>query len=168
MRSLPVVVLGVVASLLGCSDCDRQGCEALRHPTQQRGTGIGGVVAAMSDVVGNGCQECGFQSGGAVAIWEVESAVSTPAAANPVFAAADPVRASASDGRFFATLAPGQYLVCSAPNCINVTVAEDTTTTVNVKRRDGPTSFFVVDPESRSLEEDYGLDVGYEVTALQQ
>jgi hypothetical protein len=47
-------------------------------------------------------------------------------------------------------------------------VAADATTTVNVKRRDGPTSFFVVDPESRALVEDYGLDVGYDVRALQQ
>jgi len=165
---VPVVLLGLVASLLGCSDCDRQGCESLRQRAPERGTGIGGVVAASSDVVENGCQECAFESGGSVAIWEVEGFVSSPAAANQVLAAGDPVRASARAGRFHALLAPGQYLVCSAPNCINVAVAADATTTVNVKRRDGPTSFFVVDPESRALVEDYGLDVGYDVTALQQ
>jgi hypothetical protein len=101
-------------------------------------------------------------------MWAVEGSVNTPAAANQVLAAADPVRASVGDGRFHAPLAPGQYLVCAAPNCINVAVAADTTTTVNVKRRDGPTSFFVDDPISGSLVEDYGLDIGYEVTELQQ
>jgi len=168
MRSVPIVLFGAVASLLGCSDCDRQGCEALRQRAPGRATGIGGVVAASSDVVGDGCQECGFESGGAVPIWKAEGVVSTPAAANDVLATADPVHASVRAGRFFAPLEPGSYLVCSVPNCINVTVAADTTTTVNVKLRNGPTSFFVVDPESRALVEDYGLDVGYDGTALQQ
>jgi hypothetical protein len=168
MRNSAVVLFAVVASSFGCGDCDREGCESVQQRTPERGTGIGGVVATSSDVVADGCQECGFQSGGAVAIWEVERVVSTPAAANQVLAAADPVRASVREGRFYAPLAPGRYLVCSAPNCINVTVAADTTTTVNVKLRNGPTSFFVVDPASRALVEDYGLDVGDAVTELQQ
>lgn len=167
MRRVLVVSFAMAASLLGCSDCDRQGCEALRKRAPERGTGIGGVVAAASDLVEDGCRECGFQSGGAVAIWQVEGRVSTPAAANDVVAAADPVLASVRAGRFHALLQPGQYLVCSAPNCINVSVAADATTTVNVKRRDGPTSFFVVDPQSRALEEDFGLDVGDGLEALE-
>jgi hypothetical protein len=168
MPRVPVAWFGVMAWWLGCGDCDRQGCESLERRAPERGTGIGGVVAVSSDVVADGCQECGFESGGAVAIWAVDGWVSTPAAANQVLAAADPVWANVLDGRFYAPLAPGQYLVCATPNCVNVTVPADTTTTVNIKHRNGPTSFFVVDPRSRSLVEDYGIAVGYDVMARQQ
>jgi hypothetical protein len=105
MRSLPVVLLGLVASLLGCKDCDRQGCESLRQRAPERGTGIGGVVAAASDVVANGCQECAFESGGSVAIWEVEGFVSSPAAANQVLTPGDRGR----------PLARGGFTRCSRP-----------------------------------------------------
>jgi hypothetical protein len=169
MRSalmMAAAAISLSASLSGCNDCNRDGCEALELQAPESGTGIGGVVASESDSVNEGCQECAFQAGGGVAIWHVEAAVSSPAAANAVFAAAEPLRVNAPGGSFYAALAPGQYLVCAAPNCINVAVTADATSTVNVKRRNGPTSFFVVDAQSQRLEEDYGLDVGYEVDSL--
>jgi hypothetical protein len=61
-RAGACAVWGAGWLLAACETCAREGCDALStHAGQAAGqTRVAGVVASESDVVGNGCQECGF------------------------------------------------------------------------------------------------------------
>lgn len=145
--------------LWGCADCNREGCDALRSPAPQQGTGIAGVVAGETDVVEDGCQECGFGSAN-LRIWQLDAPAVDPAAAREITASIPPTQEHEASGHYRVTLAAGSYLFCNMDSCINVQVVEGATSTVNVKQRYGPTSFFHSVSGSAQLTEDYGFSVG--------
>jgi hypothetical protein len=78
-----------------------------------------------------------------------------------LIAAREPDVVARALGRYVQPLEAGRYLLCVRPGCVDVTVAEGQTLTVNLKRRDGPTGFYVAQAIGVPLAEDYGFDVGY-------
>jgi hypothetical protein len=151
----------LVASVLSaCSDCDREGCDALTRLAPPRDTGVSGVVAGLSDVVSDGCAECPLTSA-TLEVWTLEAPFEQRSEV-PVLVAARPADLTRDiAGSYDQALEPGWHLLCVRPNCIEINTHEGETLTVNVKRRDGPTGFFVGRPSSSRLEEDFGFDVGY-------
>ncbi len=156
-RIAPYLLLAV--ALAGCADCAREGCDELRSAAADEGPGIAGVIVQQSDVSVDGCMECPFADAD-VGIWWTDSEVSTVSAASDIMRTADPAFVQVASKRFHAALDPGHYLLCVRPNCVNIHV-EATTVTANVKRRKGPTSFFVTSDASQKPTEDFGLEVGY-------
>lgn len=144
------------ASGLSCADCDREGCDALTATAAAAGTGIAGVVAADSDVVVDGCGECPF-SGAGLELWRVDTLITTEAASIDVLAR-EPERTESVSGRYNLGLDPGTYLLCVRPSCIGLVVRDGETLTVNIKRREGPTGFFIGGSGATSLEEDLGFE----------
>lgn len=149
----------LAVALANCSDCAREGCDELRSIAADEGPGIAGVIVQQSDVSVDGCMECPFADA-EVSIWWTDSEVSTVSAASDIMQTADPAFVQVASKRFHAALDPGHYLLCVRPNCVNIHV-EATTVTANVKRRKGPTSFFVASDPSQKPTEDFGLDVGF-------
>jgi hypothetical protein len=150
----------LLACLSGCAECDREGCDSLDERAAAQGTGIGGVVAHQSDVVADGCAECPLGEA-RLELWAVAESVGTEAAARSLIAARGPDVTASVSGRYIHPLQAGRYLLCVRPGCVDVTVAEGQTLTVNLKRRDGPTGFYVAQTIGIPLAEDYGFDVGY-------
>jgi hypothetical protein len=153
-------VLAALSVTLSCADCERTGCDSLGQRVIRAGTGISGVVAASSDLEVDGCTECPLGQT-TLAIWRSDSPVSTAAQAR---ALVDDRAADATediDGRYDLDLQAGPYLLCVRPNCVGLIVEAGERVTVNLKLRNGPTSFFVGHLGGGALEEDYGSDVGY-------
>lgn len=140
------------------SSCPREGCDALRSRASGNVAGIGGVVAYESDVVENGCAECGFGDA-TIEVYALSAPVTSDAEASAVVRDASPLTSIEASRRYSAPLEPGEYLVCVHTNCIDVRVATGAVTTVNVKLRYGPASFFVVDAFAGGFVEDFGFDV---------
>jgi hypothetical protein len=151
----------LVGPLLGCeADCARPGCEALGQPAAPSGTGLAGVVAESSDLVVNGCSECGFGTA-ALQAWRVEAAMGSESEVATLMMMRAPDWEAQVSERYQHALPPGSYVLCVRPNCINLTIAEGQTRTANIKRRDGPTSFFVGGGDAARLAEDFGFEVGF-------
>jgi hypothetical protein len=126
----------------------------------QGGTGLAGVVAQSSDLVTNGCEECPLGKA-TLQIWRVDAAIENKAAAVALLEEREPDVTQDVSGRYRIALEPGQHLLCVRPNCIGLTVAAAETVTVNIKRRDGPTGFFIGARNVTSFKEDFGFDVGF-------
>jgi hypothetical protein len=146
--------------LLSCADCDRSGCERLGELATQGDTGVSGVVAAQSDLVTDGCQECPMGEA-TLTIWRVDTAVTDAAAAAATVAQREPDVTENVSGQYSRALEAGPHLLCVRPRCIGLTITTGETLTVNVKRLDGPVSFFVGAPGVANLRESPGLEVGY-------
>jgi hypothetical protein len=116
------------------------------------------VVAISSDVVANGCQECPFGDA-EVRIWRADAAIEDQAAAASLMAARNADVTVQADRRYERALEAGSYLLCVQVSCLGVDVTEGATRTVNIKQREGPTSFFVGSSTSAPLGEDFGFDV---------
>ena len=69
------------------------------------------------------------------------------------------MRLRTASERYSASLEPGTYLVCVGRSCIDTAVTADAPTTVNIKLRYGPTSFFVIDENSGKFVEDFGIEL---------
>ena len=162
MRRTPRGFLWFVATLswlgLSCADCPREGCDALGRAAPQVGAGIAGVVAASSDVVADGCQECPL-GGAALELWRSDALITTEAAASALLAQRQADVTANVSGRYSQVLAPGTYLLCAGPNCIGVAISANETLTVNIESRDGVTGFFVARSGAETLEEDFGFTV---------
>lgn len=144
-------------ALLSCNDCEREGCDALGRMAPRRETGVAGVVAMSSDLVINGCQECLFGEAN-LELWRTDTPITTETAAIALLDERASDVTEIVSGHYRRALEPGPYLLCVRPSCVALTVAADETLTVNIKRRDGATGFFV---GNAGLEEDFGFDVGY-------
>ena len=143
-----LIVLAMVAlGLTGCAECVTEGCDALRDRAPGHQSGIGGVIASQSDVVANGCQECGFAEA-SIDVFRLEAAIDMTS----------PLARIAASTRYNVNLEPATYLVCVTRQCLSVRVVDDAVTTVNVKQRFGPTSFFVVETASNKFEEQFGFE----------
>jgi hypothetical protein len=111
---------------------------------------VAGVVASESDVIGNGCQECGFASS-TLDIWLTTGRVQDAVTAGTIVSTT-PLVAVQADGHYQIELDPADYLLCvdvlgSLP-CVPFTVEMSKVTTVNVKRVFGPAGFLVFAPGS--------------------
>jgi hypothetical protein len=152
-----IVLAMVVLGLAGCVECVTEGCDALRDRAAGDRSGIGGVIAAQSDVVANDCQECGF-SQASIEVFQLEKPVASAESARAAIGATPPFATIAASERYNASLEPGSYLVCVTRRCVSVNVVAETVTTVNVKQRYGPSSFFIVDPASGKFMEQFGFE----------
>jgi hypothetical protein len=153
-----VIVLALaIIELVGCAECVTEGCDALRDRAPGHHSGIGGVVASQSDVVANGCQECGFAHA-SIEVFQLQGTLASADVASAAMNATSPLATIAADERYHLNLDPGAYLVCVTLRCIGVTVVADTVTTINIKLRYGPTSFFVIDSASNRFTEQFGLE----------
>jgi hypothetical protein len=155
-----VILLGFAGLLLACQECHREGCDALHSSAAQDGVGIAGIVASSSDVVSNGCEECLFGST-TVKLWQVDAPVGDATAASELTTTVAPTMAIAANQHYRAAAASGKYLLCVLSNCINIALSGNETATVNIKLRNGPTSFFLRKAGSTQLTEDYGFAVAY-------
>jgi hypothetical protein len=155
-----LLVAALTWSLLGCADCERQGCDALGERAAAAGAGLGGVIAQRSDVVQDGCQECPL-GGAAIAVWRLDAPVTTEAEAMAVVGARAPDVEQEASGRYHVALDPAAYLVCVRPSCVVLDVGANQTETVNIERLDGPTRFHVSRPNLDGLQEESGLDIGF-------
>ena len=157
-------VLIVVASMGACAaPCDDSACVALvrsaaknEAPIAENESGIAGVVAYLSDLVTNGCQECTFAQA-SVSIWPTEEPISSEQSAASHTRSQAPVVSLVANERYGAPLPPGRYLLCSEAQCINVNVQAARTTTVNIRKVDGLSSFFVREGEAERFVERNGL-----------
>jgi hypothetical protein len=134
-----------------------EGCDALRDRAPGRQSGIGGVIASQSDVVANGCQECGFAQA-SIEVFQLEEPATSAEAASAAIRGTSPLARIAASARYNMDLDPRSYLVCVTHRCLSVRVVDDAVTTVNIKQRFGPTSFFVVDPTSSKFTEQFGFE----------
>ena len=139
-----------------CDTCDREGCDALDTVAPGNGTRVAGVVASISDVVENGCASCPFDTA-RVELWPVGTAVTSTSDARQVVEAAPPAISMDVFGSYSLEVATGDHLLCVRPNCIGIAIVEGETLTVNVKKRDGPTGFWLLNPASGRFEEDFGI-----------
>jgi hypothetical protein len=147
------LALLVVAALPGCRPCNRSGCDAVTNPVKSASIsrGIAGVVAAESDVVADGCQECPF-SMSQLDVWAVANPVSDASAAAAVVKGQPATLTLPVDSRYERALEPGHYLVCGqarAPaECAAISVGDKGVFTVNVEAHYGPTRLVVFEPGS--------------------
>ena len=121
---------------------------------------MAGVVAESSDLVVNGCHECAFGSA-TLQAWRVDAPMGSEADVATLTEQRAPDWEEQVSQRYSLPLEPGSYVLCVRPNCINLTIAEGQTLTANIKRRNGPTSFFVGGTDAARFAEDFGFDVGY-------
>jgi hypothetical protein len=129
-----------------CNPCNRDGCDALqRHAPSEGGPRIAGVVASESDVVGNGCQECGFAAV-EIKAWPTDEEVTTEAELSAVAKGSGDSATSAANGEYSLPLAPGLYVVCFQNSCFNARVETQATTTLNVRLINGVSSGFLSVP----------------------
>ncbi len=157
------LVLSAASVLSACADCERGGCDALTGLAAQGDTGVSsvsGVVAEASDFVKDGCTECPLGSA-RLEVWTLQAPFEQSSEVAALVAARPPDVTRDIAGRYSQALAPGWHLLCVRPNCVEINTHEEETLTVNVKRREGPTGFFVGRPSSPRLEEDFGFEVGY-------
>jgi hypothetical protein len=161
-RCGPLIIAAMMTltpPMLSCTECNRDGCDALGQTATQGGTGVGGVVAESSDLVKNGCEECPLGKA-TLRIWRVDAPIASESDAVALLTEREPDVTQDVSGRYRYALEAGQYLLCVRTNCINLGITANETLTVNIKGRDGPTGFFVGSGASTSLKEDYGFDVG--------
>lgn len=154
------LVLSAAGVLSACAECEREGCDALTRLAPERETGVSGVVAELSDVVIDGCAECPLASA-TLEVWTLDAAFERGSDVPALVAARPPDVTREIAGSYGQALSPGWHLLCVRPNCVEINTHEGETLTVNVKRRNGPTGFFVGRPSSSRLEEDFGFEVGY-------
>jgi hypothetical protein len=153
-------LLPVAGALAACSDCDRQGCDAMHERAHIDGvTAIAGNVGVLSDVSADRCTECPLGDA-QIELWATPSLVedewqagyiANGSSADEIFTASGAYRHSLQSG--------GDYLLCVRPYCYGVRVPASITVTVNIKNREeGPTGFFVGDIGGE-LQEEFGFDV---------
>jgi hypothetical protein len=140
-----------VLTLLGlfgaaCNPCNRDGCDALqRRAPSEGGPRLAGVVVSETDVVVNGCQECGFAAVD-IKAWPTDHEVTTESELSMVAkGSADSTRSSAN-GEYSLPLVTGLYVVCFQNSCFNARVDTKETTTLNVRLINGVSSGFLSVP----------------------
>jgi hypothetical protein len=136
-----------------CDACDRDGCDALERRAAEAGSRprIAGIVAIESDVVENGCQECGFAVA-EVKVWSAEQAVEDEAELAELTRGEPVARgASGDDGTYAIDVEAGAYVVCFNASCFNATVEDAGTSTLNVRLINGVSSGFFAPPGAGPL-----------------
>lgn len=141
-----------------CSNCAPEGCDGLKSDAAENGSGVAGVIMAESDVVKNGCSDCAAGSAN-VEIWVTDSPVISTEQARAITQATNPAVNLSSTSSFSQVLQGGHYLLCVLPSCVSLEVSS-TTVTINIKRREGPTSFFKLSASGGGMSETYGFDLG--------
>lgn len=143
--------------LLACGDdtCNREGCDALQgRAAEEKGqTRVAGVVAYLSDVVANGCQECGLAEQATVGAWSLAEPVKDQAEIPAITAEAPDATAQVTAGSYNLALSAGPHLVCVSNGCFNVTAVAERTTTLNVRLVFGVPRGFIGEADTKGLTE---------------
>jgi hypothetical protein len=92
-------------------------------------------------------------------IWHVETPIADDDLAKSAVSERAPDLTVVVAGRYDRALDAGSYLLCEHTNCVGIDVIAGEKITVNIKRRNGPTSFFVGGTRAEKLDEDFGVDV---------
>jgi hypothetical protein len=121
--------------------------------------GIAGTVATESDSVVDGCAEC-QPSSAKVELWTISTPVSSSNDALAITGSGAPDVSFDAAADYSFPLDPGSYLFCVRPNCAEVHVTSGATT-VHVKLREGPPSFFIAEPPESKPVETFGFEVGF-------
>lgn len=145
--------------MAACDDCDRAGCDAITRMAAEGGSAVAGTVAQQSDVISDGCEERPLAAA-RLEIWTLEEPFERRSEPAALVAARPPDRVIEAMGTYRQSLPTGWYLFGVRPNGVELNVHEEATLTVNVLRRDGPTSFFVGRHGTGPLDEDFGYDIG--------
>ena len=156
---LRCALLALPLFLAACSACPREACKALDEFADQNGPAVAGSIAIESDAITNGCADCPF-GGARIEIWSTDSPTTTSEQATAITQSAGPTFDLFKDGTYRQALDAGHYLFCVRPSCISLEVTSNTVT-VNIKRREGPTSFFTAPSSGDKLSETFGFEVGY-------
>ena len=149
-------MVGLAGWLTCCASagsCPREGCDALNSRVGDGAgvSGVAGLIASESDVVANGCQECGFAAA-PVAAWahqgnEANTSVLRDETSGPALASVT----AGSDGKYALALEPGNYWICSGIACFGASVVEGHTTTLNIKLINGISTGYLALPDVQSI-----------------
>lgn len=126
-RALSCVLLSLSLAagwmMLGCTDCDQQGCDAFEAPVERGGVGTGlvGVAALQSDAVKYGCFECPLSTG-TLYVWTSATPIESVVDAGDVVMT-EPTHIVDIDGRYELELPPGNVLVCRSGDTITYSCA---------------------------------------------
>jgi hypothetical protein len=141
---------GALLLSAACQPCERGGCAAV--DTRSQGSislsrGLVGAIAVQSDVVVDGCQECGFGTA-QLTIWETSERIGSSQAADRIVQTVASLRRIDADGRYEVSLDPGHFLICLLPErCAAITVPEAGVVNLNVMRRaKGESTFVIFEP----------------------
>jgi len=149
-------LLGLAPLLMACGEpCNRAGCDALqtRAAETEGQTRVAGIVAYLSDMVGNGCQECGFAEQATVKAWALAELMNDPTEIATITAEAPNATTQVTGGSYSLDLGSGHHLVCVSNGCFNVTAVAKRTTTLNVRMVDGVSRGFVGEPDVKGVAE---------------
>jgi hypothetical protein len=134
--------LAAVISILASCTCDTGACdEAKRAHGSEVDQGFAGVVAYQTDVCGNGCCACSFDSSD-FAVWHTDALITTESDAATA-ASPKPDLMFSAKGRYSQRLDVGTYLVCLVPmstggfQCVPLDVSAGAGATVNVLKGNG-------------------------------
>ena len=137
-------------SCQAASDCDRSGCREYGLPaTATISQGIAGVFAFVSDLIEDGCQECGYYPVGKVLVWASSTSLARTEEAQQLVDSSSPIEIDAN-GRFELAVDPGHYLACAlrAPTmvCMSVGVIAHKVSTFNALIGEGVLDVQVFEP----------------------
>jgi hypothetical protein len=149
----PLLLLLVAVVSLGCNPCDRDGCDALqRVAASSDETRLAGSVAELSDVVENGCQECGLAET-ELRVW-ARSGPTDPSRTTQITESPALASVSVKAGKYALPLEAGDYLVCvRGRSCFDISVSEGGTTTMNVRLVSGISRAYLGAPKAKQLSE---------------
>jgi hypothetical protein len=159
MRFVHFSSLLAVGALASCAPCDQEGCDALRRreSSAKDQSRIAGAIAYKSDVVLNGCQECGLYDA-EVRAWSRTTRVVDQQELAAVREMPPVAKTLSKQGRYALPLSPGDYLVCIQDGCFETSVVAGGTTTLNVRLIDGTSKAYVALPDAPDLLEVQGLE----------
>lgn len=162
-----MLLLGSCATIPSCdlpSDCDRAGCDAIDEPAgfATIESGLAGAAASQSDVVENGCGECGLADG-ALYVWGSPTPIETQEDAQALVDAAGLYQYIEFHETYEREETPGDYLVCpeleEETTCAAVTVGDSEVVTVHVRYLNAPSEIIVFYPGQSEPATDRIFDV---------
>ena len=165
MNGLTFLLATSGLAVLGMSTdcCPREGCEAVDRPAKASiDRGLAGSAASPSDVVANGCQECGLTQG-TLTVYAAASPITNEAVAAETFSNSEPAATIDIDGDYERALEPGWYLVCveevGRGQCKGVEVPSQGIVTVHLVFPFGPVQIVVFEPGAGEPRGDMPFDL---------
>jgi hypothetical protein len=138
--------------------CNTVGCDLASAPMEDvdLATGIAGVAFSLSDVVANGCQECGLTDG-RLELIGIDEPIASADTARDLLTLNTPDDVISFSDNYAETLEAGVWLICSRgvegteAACVSIDIAEGEVFTVHLSYPFGPPSLVVFDPSGTQL-----------------
>lgn len=158
---------GLLVTMAACEPCDRDGCDAYSRPARARSIdqGITGILAYLTDVSRDGCQECSLAKG---RLWLWTGTAANAEAAAETVRTQRPLTAIDIDRRYEKRLDVGTYLSCagaSIDTCAPFVVRPGEVTTVNVRQQKGSAFMAVFERGSSTPRSGWSLPRGLSIPA---